>query len=766
MDVTLEPQADALPDFPCRRLVVVSNRLPFAVEGSGRSLRLRRTVGGLVTATGAFLRWLGNSPGGPREVAWIGWPGALPAGASRAEVSKRAAAQHGAVPVYLDPDEVRGYYDGFSNGALWPLFHMFPGYVDLDDANWASYRAVNERFRDVVVETLQPGDALWIHDFHLMLLPALVREAAPATPISFFLHVPFPPFEVLRVLPDAWARELVGGVLGADVIGFHTYDYVRNFLRSAERLLGVSHQRGVVRLHGREAAADAFPIGVDFERFDGAAKLREVTREVRRLDAALGGRRVVLSVDRLDYTKGVLGRLQAFAAFLESHPEWRGRVSLVAVVVPSRVDVELYRTMRTRIEQLVGHVNGRFGDVEWTPVLYQYRALGFARLAALYRRSDVALVTPLRDGMNLIAKEYVASRPDETGVLVLSDTAGAARELGEAMIVNPYHVGGLAEAIAAALEMPTGEQRRRNHVMRERLRRYDVVRWGREQFARLADVRSRTEELRARSVDDAIRARAVAAYRRADRRLLFLDYDGTLTPIVGDPSAAVPDADLLALLDRLAADPANEVVLMSGRDWRTLEAWFGARRLALVAEHGVRLREPGEPWSATSEIPKRGKQRVRTVMQVFADRLPGSFLEEKASSVAWHYRGADPELAPVRAGELVDVLRNVTASTDLQVLRGRKVIEVKPAGASKGAAALRWLSRGPHDFVLAAGDDETDESAFAVMPQEAVSIRVGPGRTRARFSIEGPAEMRDFLRALADGANPRERRRKSVRDAD
>lgn len=739
--------------LPFRRLVVVSNRLPFSVEGKGRSLRLRRTVGGLVSAVGSFLDSLRGSD--EVEVVWVGWPGSVRPGKRRTVVSRKLAAEAQVVPVFLTPEEERGSYEGFSNRTLWPLFHMMPSYTAVDDAEWRAYRAVNERFAEAVLRIVRPGDAVWVHDYHLLLLPRMLRARAPELAQTFFLHIPFPPFDVLRVLPDAWSREICEGILGADVVGMHTYDYARHFLRAAERLVGIEHQRGVVRLAARQAAVDAFPLGVDFDRFTRAGEDARVRVEMDRLRAALGERRCVLSVDRLDYTKGQLNRLLAFETFLDLHPEWRGRVSLAVVVVPSRTGVDLYRRMKTRIEETVGRINGRFGDIDWTPVLYQYRALDFPALAARYLTSDVALVTPLRDGMNLIAKEYLATRSDGTGVLVLSETAGAARELGEAIVVNPFHVQGLADAIATALTMPTPEQVRRNETMRQRLARYDVVRWGREQFSRAGEVREAVDDMRARLLDAEGRARIVAAYRAATRRLLVLDYDGTLSPIVRDPAAAAPSAELLLALDRLIADPANEVVLVSGRDWRTLQEWFGRRPMVLVSEHGVRVREPGGQWHLTAAISTRGRRRVRDVMQVFADRLPGSSLEEKESSVAWHYRRADPVLGPDRARELTEVLRNLTASTDLQVLQGKKVVEVKPAGANKGSATLRWLSRHRGGFILAAGDDETDETLFAALPPSAISIRVGPGESRARQNVEGPEQFVALLSELAGEPSPR-----------
>jgi len=736
------------------RLVVVSNRLPFTVDLTEGEPRFTRTVGGLVSGVEGFLRSRA-APDGATPHAWVGWPGfdADPDGRRRI---RDAAAGHAAWPVFLTPEEVAGYYEGFCNGALWPLVHYFPSLVGMEEADWAAYVRVNERFRDAVLEAARPGDTVWVHDFHLMLLPRMLRERAPDLRIAFFLHVPFPAFEVFRILPDAWSRELLRGVLGADVAGFHTHDYARHFLRSADRLLGIEARDGEVRLAGHVTCVDAFPIGIEFDRFDRAADDPEVRLAGAELAPAVAGRRIVLSVDRLDYTKGILNRLLAFERLLEQAPAWHARVTLVAVAVPSRERVDSYRAMRARIEETVGRINGRFGRIDWTPVVYQFRALGMPALKALYLAADVALVTPLRDGMNLIAKEYLASRSDETGVLVLSDTAGAARELGEALLVNPYHVGGIAEALGRALEVPLEDQRARNAHMRTRLRRYDVVRWGEEQLERLAHARARTRALRERrlSVDDGARLRG--AWATAGRRLVLLDYDGTLVPFASHPSAAAPDGPLLALLGRLARLPGTDVVVISGRDAGTLDRWFGGLGLSLVAEHGARSRRGAAPWEAPHLAAPEGWTRVLETMQVFADRLPGAFVEQKDVAVAWHWRNADPEMGAARETELVEALGALLRGGPLGVLRGSKVVEVRGTAAHKGAAAGRWLGRGPYDLVLAAGDDTTDEDLFAALPPSAWSIRVGLGETRARFSVEDPAELRRLLEDLSRAVGPGE----------
>ncbi len=746
----IEPRAAKDPPTrgaPARRLVVVSNRLPFTVEATEGAPRLTRTVGGLVSGVEGYL---GGRPveNGAEPHAWVGWPGVDADADGRRRIREVTVAEHAAWPVFLEEADVRAYYEGFCNGTLWPLAHYFPSLVRMEEDDWAAYVRVNERFRDAVLEVARPGDVVWVHDFHLMLLPRLLRERAPDLSIAFFLHVPFPAFEVFRILPDPWARELLRGVLGADVAGFHTHDYARHFLRSADRLLGVEARDAQVRLGGHVTCVDAFPIGIDFDRLDRSAADPDVQAAVAALAPATGERRIVLSVDRLDYTKGILNRLLAFERLLETSPAWHARATLVAVAVPSRERVDSYRRMRTQIEQTVGRINGRFGRLDWTPVVYQFRALAPTALRALYLRADVALVTPLRDGMNLIAKEYLATRSDGTGVLVLSDTAGAARELGEAVLVNPYHVAGIAEGLARALDMPVVEQRERNAHMRTRLRRYDVVRWGEEQLERLARAEAGTRALRERRLLPADLARLHAAWSSSSRRLVLLDYDGTLVPFASHPSAGGPDAGLLRLLDRLARAPGTDLVLISGRDGGWLERWFGGLPLALVAEHGARVRDRSGPWEVAHAAAEEGWTRVVEVLQVFADRLPGAFVEPKGTGVAWHWRNADPEIGAQREAELVEALGALLKGGPLGVLRGSKVVEVRGNAAHKGAAAGRWLGRGPYDLVLAAGDDTTDEDLFAALPATAWSIRVGLGETRARFNVTDVGELRRLLEAL------------------
>jgi trehalose 6-phosphate synthase/phosphatase len=435
------------------------------------------------------------------------------------------------------------------------------------------------------------------------------------------------------------------------------------------------------------------------------------------------GQKVIFSVDRLDYTKGILNRLHGYDLFLKRHPEWRGKVVFIVSVAPSRIGVRSYQTMKQEVEETVGRIAGAYGNVTWTPLIYQFRNLSFDEIVPLYRFCDVALITPLRDGMNLVAKEFIASRPDQTGVLILSEMAGASKEMGEALIINPFHLDDFARALEQALTMPVEEQVRRNQILQDRLRRYDVNRWA-DEFVQALLATQKTEAARsARLLTGKVSSALLKRYRSSASRILFLDYDGTLVPFASAPRLARPDEELLELLSSLGADGRNDVVIVSGRPRRDLEEWFGRLPVALVAEHGVWLRQMGGEWRMLKTISAEWKDRVRPILQLYVDRLPGALLEEKDFSLAWHYRRADPEQARVRAQELLDTLADYTRNIDVQVLEGRKVIEVRPSGVNKGGAAQEWLKDGAPDFILGIGDDWTDEDLFRALPPEATSVR-------------------------------------------
>lgn len=726
-----------------KRLILVSNRLPVSVDRSeDGSLSFTPSVGGVATGLSSFHD--------THESKWVGWADidhANLSAAETAEVRKTLEQEHGCVPLFLSPDDVEGFYYGFSNRTIWPLFHHFTQYAEFDTDMWDAYERVNRAYADAVLEVARPGDTIWIQDYQLMLLPAMIRERMPDATIGWFLHIPFPSYEIFRMLP--WRREILEGLLGADLIGFHTYDYARYFLSSCRRLLGTEDQYSRVMVDDRLVLVDAFPMGIDYDRYRDGAQTDKAIAEAERIGLRTMERKVVLSIDRLDYSKGIPDRLRAFDAFLDKYPEWHNKVTLMCVAVPSRESVERYRHLKAEVDELVGSINGKYATIDWTPIRYLYRSLPFDTLSGMYGASDVALVTPLRDGMNLIAKEYLAAHDGGEGVLVLSEMAGAAKELAEALIVNPFDRDQIVDALHEALAMPEAEQRERNSLMVRRLKRYTVYRWAEDFLGRLEEIKLTQVGFGAHLLDEWQRERLVDAYHAAKRRLLLLDYDGTLMPFSKRPEDVAPTQEVRELLRILGSDPDNEVVVISGRDRQTLDAWLGDLPVDIVAEHGVWLKGRSGEWVVIEPMSDEWKPRVLPIIEMLVDRTPGSFVEEKDYSYVWHYRQIHPELAATRVLELKDALSSVVNDLGLAVMDGNKVIEVKAANVDKGRAAHRWMCHEDLEFILSVGDDRTDEDVFDAAPDGAWTIKVGRGSTHASYSVRGVRDVRALLHSIA-----------------
>jgi len=642
--------------------------------------------------------------------------------------------------------DTQAFYRGFCNSTIWPLFHYFPSYTIYENANWESYEKINNIFCEAVAKLAKPDDLIWIQDYQLMLLPWLLRKKLPKAKIGFFLHIPFPSFEMFRLLP--WRSDILKGILGADLIGFHTYDYVRHFLSSATRIEGIEHSMGMLTLGDRIVRVDAFPMGIDYDKYATACENSKVKKRIVPIRKKVGDRKIIISIDRLDYTKGIIHRLEAFDLFLSQNPQYKEKVTLILVAVPSRTDVKNYIELRREIEWLVGRVNGEHGTFGWVPVWYMYRTLPFDKLAALYCIADVALVTPLRDGMNLIAKEFVAAKKNGMGVLILSEMAGAASELGEAITVNVHDKRAIADAIKHALEMPPAEQIERNRLMQTRLSRYTVTRWAKVFLNSLQDVKRIQIELSVRKLTDQIEIKLINEYKTSTKRLLLLDYDGTLVSFSDRPEKAGPDRKLRNLLGKLAAESRNELVIISGRDKKTLNNWLGDLSVSLIAEHGAWVRSQSGQWQATVPLLTDWKQHIKPILELFSDRTPGSTVEEKDFSLVWHYRRADPELGSLRSLELKNAILNLTENLGIGIFEGSKILEVKDTRITKGNAVRRWLGKKKWDFILAAGDDYTDEDMFAVLHESAYSIRVGHGTSHARFCLDSVHDFRLLLQKM------------------
>ncbi len=733
------------------RIIIVSNRLPYNISVNHDEIDIQPSVGGLATGMKSFYK--------DYESLWIGW-----SGVDKDAVNKKQKEEIGdkleaekCMPVYLEKEDIDKYYYGFSNETIWPLFHYFTEFTSYDFDSWNAYYRVNRIFADKIIQNLKGNEKIWIHDYHLLLLPSMIKKKNPDVSIGFFLHIPFPSFEVFRILP--WRRPIIKGMLGADLIGFHTFDYVRHFISSVRRLMGYDIDFNKITLPERVVKVDAFPMGIDYDKFHIAAEnikkrsvhdKSEVHKEIEKYYLMFPEGKLILSIDRLDYTKGIPNRLEAYHHFLHKYPEFQGKVTFILLMVPSRSNLEEYQNMKREIDGLVGKINGEFGSINWTPIWYFYRSMPFENLIELYTYADVALLTPVRDGMNLVAKEYIASKIDQKGVLILSEMTGASQELSEALIINPNNMDKIADAIYNALNMPVDEQIERNTIMQERISRYNVVRWAKDFMGRFDEVIELQRKYLANKIDNKMIKNIEHDFKKSANRILFLDYNGTLIDFHHHHKNAKPDPELCSILEELNKDEETKIVLITGWDKEVIDKWFGKNDYYLIAEHGTWIKQPGKGWKLIEQQNNEWKNNVRPILELYADRTPGAHIEEKYFSLIWHYRKANPEMVAIRAMDLKDELSSLGSNQNFEIMEGNKLIELKNSGVNKGTAASRVIEYNDNvfDFILGVGDEWSDEYLFENLPEHAYKIKVGFGNTAARYSIENYIHVREMLKSF------------------
>lgn len=721
-------------------LFIISNRLPMKVSKPENDFIYERSEGGLTTGLGSLENY--------QDKHWIGWPGMFSDDDQDKKQIKTDLSAEKLHPVFLSEDQILNYYEGYSNSMIWPLCHYFYTYIQYETKFWDSYQEVNQLFCDEAVKLIKPGDMVWIQDYQLMLLPAMLREKIEGISIGYFHHIPFPSYELFRVLPER--AEILKGLMGADLIGFHTHDYMRHFISAAYRVLGLDSDLDEIHYGDRVVHVDAFPMGINYDLHYNAILDETVLKKANEFRKNFGNHKLVLSVDRLDYSKGIIHRLKGFAQFLENNPEYRGKVSLVMVVVPSRDSVDRYADLKTKIDEMIGSLNGLYSTLNWSPIYYFYRGFPFEELMALYHIANFALVTPVRDGMNLVAKEYVAVKRDEPGMLILSEMAGAAAELREAIIINPNNIDEIEEALLEALKMPEEEKKMRMEKMRKTLSKQTVNKWAYDFTTELGTIKGINTILQNKKINTDSLNEIQKLYKNAAKRLIVLDYDGTLVPIVKNPEMAIPDKKLIETLNLLASDKRNNLVISSGRDTEFLDKWFSELNINLAAEHGAFFKEHGK-WQENVRTQFPADDEILEILQKATDKTPGSRIEMKKTSIVWHFRNCDKWLAELREKQLINTLMTPCARLNLQIMRGNKVIEVKTVGVDKGVEATRLMGTDNYDFVMAMGDDITDEDMFHAMPPEAITIKVGSISEHARFSL-AQLETVEFLNSLiSDG---------------
>jgi trehalose 6-phosphate synthase/phosphatase len=724
------------------QVIIVSNRLPISVKKVNAKLVFSPSIGGLATGLSSYVSDPGNT--------WIGWPGIASDELNEQEKQTIATelGKHNCYPVFLSKKQIDDFYNGYSNSVLWPLFHNLAArQINPDRLTswWQAYRKVNQHFAEVVVNLAQAKSQIWIHDYQLLLLPELLRSEQSVTNIGFFLHIPFPDTKTLSRLTEG--KKLLNGMLGADLIGFHTAGYVHNFMGYSKAMsIGTADDNCIV-LPSHTVRVDEFPMGIDYKKYAHAGKSKEVKLAAKRYKKRYSGRKLIVSVDRLDPTKGLIERLIAFREFLKRNPYQRGKVVFAMVAAPSRTDIAVYKKLAKRLEELAGEINQTFGSANWQPVDYINVSQPFEEVAALFQIADIAFIVPLRDGMNLAAKEFVASNKRH-GVLILSETAGAAKELRDALIVDPKQPESLVEALQQAMGMHKSELRGGLNRMKKQLSINTVHHWAKTFVETLQQPIPHTPRL-TRTLNTRLLQNLYSDFHQAKKRLLLLDYDGTLVPFSTDHREAKPPIALFRLLEELSADRANEIVLISGRSADNLQKWFGTLRISLVAEHGAASKKTGNKnWHSVEKARIDWKKRLLPALERYTRLTPGARIEVKSNSLVWHYRAAKPYYAQKHAVIIRRTLKPFLKKYGLEVLQGNKVLEIKNPKISKANAAQQWLGQN-FPFVLSMGDDTTDETLFSVLPDNSYSIKVGRRLTAARFRVASSKDAVALLRKLA-----------------
>jgi trehalose 6-phosphate synthase/phosphatase len=723
------------------QVIIVSNRLPVSIKKEAGKLVFYRSAGGPATGLSSYVS--------DRKNRWIGWPGIASDELSPTDRENIVAelAKHNCYPIFLSQRQIDDFYSGYSNAVLWPLFHNLKSQTVDNNTHrswWRAYREVNKQYVQAVLNLAENGVRVWVHDYQLMLVPEMLRTEKPDVISGFFLHIPFPDVKNFTRVPEH--KKLLNGVLGADLVGFHTPSYVANFIDNC-RAGGITVSNDTEPVVGNRSVRVAdFPMGIDYEKYASAVKSKPVKAAVRHYRKRYKGLKVIVAVDRLDPTKGLAERLKAYATLLERHPRLRGKVVFSMVAAPSRTDIPAYRRLANRLDSLVAEINGTYGTPRWQPVDYMNELKSFEEVTALFQIADVAFIAPLRDGMNLAAKEFVASK-HRAGVLILSETAGAAEELQDALLVNPKQPETLVKALEQALTMRKRELRRRLRRMQQQLATNTVQEWASD-FVSTLQQPVTNNQLIVRTLKGKLELRLLNDWRQAKKHLLLLDYDGSLVPFTADFKAAGPSKSLLRLLETLSVDKTTDVVLISGRSPVELQRWFGQLPINLVAEHGASIKKASsKTWQTIEKVDTRWKQLLEPVLQKYAASTPGARVEIKPHSLVWHYRAAAPYQAQKYSVIMRRTLKPLLKKYGLELLQGNKVLEIKNPRVSKAEAARRWLQR-PYDFILDVGDDITDETLFAVLPPMAYGIKVGRGRTQAQYRLPSSKEVINLLRKL------------------
>lgn len=727
------------------KLIIVSNRLPFTLEKTGDGIKMRQSVGGVATGIHSFIASRIGNETSAYEVLWYGSPGQIGNSAEVLEVRNKLRHQKCYHPVFLPEELQQGFYTQCCNSSIYPLFTGFCQHVHFTETSWQCYRRVNKIYASQIVKEVEAGDVVWVNDYHFLLLPQYIRQLRKDISIGFFLHIPFPKVSELQHLPVTIQKEMLSGMLGADLIGFHIDKYRENFSSAITRLLNCPSDQNEVLYRNRISKLRSFPMGIDFDRYQHAVQKGNSHWGGELVTGAKKVIKTFLSVDRLDYTKGIANKLWAYEVLLERFPSWQCKVKMVMIVAPSRTDIPENCALKEEIDELVAKINDRYGTEEWQPIEYYYRQVEFPELTKFYAAADIALVTPIRDGMNLVAKEFVSSRIRNDGVLILSKEAGAREELGDALIADPFNISEMAVLMNNALNMQLSEQKTRTVRMQGKIKKYDVFDWVADILKQT--ISSKVKESNVQELDTASVNFIADKYRSAKKRILFLDYDGTLVPLQKDPASAVPDIPLLQIISDMAADSNTKVIIVSGRNAAFLEDCFNTVNIDYAAEYGSVLKKD-KALALGGDLKTEWKTAARQIIGKMNLQSGDTFIEEKEFSMVLHFKRNSVTKIESYLSEFAGGFGSISEKYLLEVVRAKTSIEIKHAVVNKGRALRYWMEDKQYDFILAIGDDQNDESMFRALPPGAFTVRVGRTETNARYLAKDHQQVRSLLERL------------------
>ncbi|GAA5808871.1 hypothetical protein MFLAVUS_002270 [Mucor flavus] len=656
------------------------------------------------------------------------------------------------VPIFVDDKLSFGHYEGYSKQVLWPLMHylMWPDTVD-ELAFWHDYVKVNEIYANEVIKNYEQGDIIWVHDYHLMLVPQIIRAALPNAPIGLFVHTPFPSSEIFRCLPHR--KEVLDGILGANVVGFQTYNYARHFASNCTRILGFEYTPSGIIGNGILIQIGIYPIGIDVERTRYHCHRPGVAPKAKAIRERYAGKKIIVGRDKLDPVKGVLQKLEAFEIFLNDFPDWRQKVVLIQVTSPGVLNSP---ELEKKASEIVSRINSKYGSLEFTPANFFNQHIDRDEYYALLQVADIGLVTPVIDGMNTSSFEYIVAQEEQHSPLILSEFTGTASSMGAAVIVNPWDFSEVARAIAECLSMTEEEKLMKYQQLHKFVTSHTASYWAKSLVKGLTNI---PKNIWATTVPLDV-SRVKTEFSNSRKRAFFFDYDGTLAPICIDPELAKPSNEMLDILTKLAQDPHNIVWVISGRAQKYLDGWLGhIPNIGLSSEHGCFIRDPNSKvWAnMIDNVDMSWKDDVKEIFEYYTERTPGSFIEEKECSLTWHYRKADPKYGAFQAMEMQNHLeQNFVGKLPVECLTGKMTVEIRPSLVNKGVIIKRALTQNADiDFILCAGDDKTDEDMFRILERielggiELIKFTIIVGspdrKTLANWKVDS---SKDFVRIL------------------